>query len=397
MDDHFPAAPAGGIGDVAEMLLHYARTKTTFQTAKAMMLPADRYTDAKRWQAEMQSIFLRLPLLLATTAELRATGSYKAMDAMGRPVLLTRDAQGRVHAFLNVCAHRGAPVAEAGCGVRSRFICPYHAWSYGLDGSLLAVGGAASFGPLDRASRGLTALPCEERAGMIFVVLTPGVLIDVDAFYGAMLADFAAVDFAGYTYLGSRVIEGANWKIAMDGNLEGYHFAALHPTTIHPRTLSNLTYYEAFGPHLRIGFAQTAIEQKLGQVPRAQWDRQENDGFDFVRILFPNVSVFLAPEIAQLAQIYPGPTPDRNLTVLNYLRRDPPRDEADRVQIEQMMDFLRDVVNDEDYALGRKIQLGLASGALDTVVFGRNERGNQYFHEWVDWYATGGTDPSPRL
>jgi len=171
----------------------------------------------------------------------------------------------------------------------------------------------------------------------------------------------------------------------------------LHPATIHPRTLSNLTYYEAFGPHQRIGFAQTAIAEKLGTVPRERWGERENNGFDFVRILFPNTSAFLAPEITQISQLFPGPTPDRNRTVLTYLRREGPRDEADRAAIDQMMDFLRDVVRDEDYALGFKIQKGLDSGALKEITLGRNERGNQFFHECVDWYLGDRKAPAPSL
>jgi hypothetical protein len=121
-------------------------------------------------------------------------------------------------------------------------------------------------------------------------------------------------------------------------------------------------------------------------MPREQWGHSENTGFDFVRILFPNVSAFLAPEIAQIAQLFPGPTPDKNRTVLLYARRDPPKDDADKANIEQMMNFLRDVTYQEDYVLGMKIQKGIESNAHQSVVFGKNERGNQFFHEYVEWY-----------
>jgi hypothetical protein len=137
---------------------------------------------------------------------------------------------------------------------------------------------------------------------------------------------------------------------------------------------------------------------KLRDVPREDWGRQENTGFDFVRILFPNVSAFLAPEIAQIAQLFPGPTPDTNRTVLLYARRTPPADDADKAQIEQMIDFLRDVTYNEDYLLGLKIQQGLRSGGVKNLVFGKNERGNQFFHEIVEWYlADDKSVPMPAL
>ena len=384
-------------GDVAEVLLEYVERNATFQTGSIKTVPSAHYTDAERWAREMALIFRRVPLMLALSAELPEPGTYKAMDAMGVPVLIARDKDGVARAMLNVCAHRGAPVAADGHGRCSRFTCAYHGWTYAGDGRLIAVTDRQKFGDLDKTTRGLTVLPCRERAGMIFVSLDPGATIDVDEYYGPMLEDFEAAGLANWTFLGSRVIEGANWKITFDGYLEGYHFATLHPKTIHPRTPSNVTHYEAYGPHLRIGFPQVGIG-KLRDVARSQWDTQENNGFDFVRILFPNVSAFLAPELAQIAQLFPGPTPDRNRTVLLYARKRPPGDAADKAAVEQMIDFLRDVTYQEDYVLGLKIQRGVESGAHESVVFGKNERGNQYFHEYVEWYLQNDPHaPRPKL
>ena len=372
-------------GEVAQVLLDYVEQNRTFRTEEVMRVPSVHYTDPERWSREIALIFKRVPLMLALTAEVPNAGDYKAMTALGLPILITRGNDGMARAMLNVCSHRGAPVAADGHGRCARFTCTYHGWTYANDGRLLAVTDREKFGELDKTTHGLTALPCVERAGMIFVVLTPDAPLDVDQFYGSMLDDFEAADLAHWTFLGSRVIEGANWKIAFDGYLEGYHFATLHPKTIHPRTPSNVTHYEACGPHLRIGFPQTGI-RALREVPREQWNSRENQGFDYVRILFPNVSAFLAPEIAQIAQLFPGPTPDQNRTVLLYARREPPRDDADREALDQMINFLRDVTYQEDYVLGLKIQQGLESRAHESIVFGKNERGNQYFHEYVEWY-----------
>ena len=384
------------IGSVAETLLDYVEHDRTYQSDRITTVPASVYTDPDRWAREIDLIFKRVPLMLALSCELPEPGSYKAMDAMGLPVLIVRDKAGAARAFLNVCAHRGAPVVNDGHGSCARFTCKYHSWTYGLDGKLLAVSDREKFGEIDKATRGLRALPCHEQGGMIFAVLTPGETVDFAEFFSGMLDDFEAADLKNWSYLGSRVIEGANWKIAFDGYLEGYHFAALHPTTIHPRTPSNVTHYESYGPHIRIGFPQVSIAQ-LRDVPREEWGKQENHGFDFVRILFPNVSAFLAPEIAQIAQLFPGPTPDKNRTVLNYVRREAPRDAEDKAQLEQMITFLRDVTYEEDYLIGLEIQKGVASGALDSIILGRNERGNQFFHETVDWYLGGRKGPRPTV
>ena len=373
------------IGDAAEKMLEYVENDSTFMTDKVMTVPTESYTDPDQWGAEIELVFKRVPLMLALSCEMPNPGDYKAMDAVGMPVLISRNKAGEVSAFLNVCSHRGAPVAAEGHGNCARFTCKYHGWTYGADGKLVGIADRAKFGEIDKSMRGLRQLPCAEKNGMIFVCLTPDAPIDVDAYYGAMLDDYDKVGLKDWTFLGSRVIEGANWKIAFDGYLEGYHFAMLHPESIFPRTPSNVMHYEGFGPNIRIGFPQRSIA-KLREIPREQWDDQENNGFDFVRIFFPNVSAFLAPEIAQIAQLFPGPTPDKNRTVLLYARKDPPKDDEDKAGIEQMINFLRDVTYNEDYVIGLEIQKGLESGAHEDLVFGRNERGNQYFHEWLNWY-----------
>jgi phenylpropionate dioxygenase-like ring-hydroxylating dioxygenase large terminal subunit len=374
------------IGDVAEIMLDYVESKKTFLTDNTMTVPSSSYTDPDQWEAEMELIFKRVPLMLAFTAEMPNPGDYKAMDAVGLPILISRNKEGAVNAFLNVCAHRGAPVANEGHGNCARFTCKYHSWTYGQDGKLIGISEASKFGEVDKSQRGLRQLPCEERAGMIFVCLTPDAPMDLDDFYQGYLDDFAALDMGSWAWLGTRVIEGANWKVAFDGYLEGYHFASLHPETIYPRTPSNCMHYEGYGASMRIGFPHHAIAENLKDVPRDQWGSQENNGFDFVRILFPNVSAFIAPEITQIAQLFPGPTPDKNRTVLNYLRREPIKDEEDRAGAEAAINFFRDVTYNEDYLIGLEIQKGLESGAQEELIFGRNERGNQFFHEWLNWY-----------
>jgi phenylpropionate dioxygenase-like ring-hydroxylating dioxygenase large terminal subunit len=385
------------VGKVAAAMLDYVENNKTFMTDKSMTVPTRSYLDADQWGAEMELIFKRVPLMLALSCEMPKPGDYKAMEAIGLPILIARDREGAVRAFLNVCSHRGAPVAKDGHGNCSRFTCVYHGWTFATDGRLMGVADPHKFGDVDKSTRGLKRLPCEERHGMIFVVLTPNAPLDLDAYYGDLLDDYSAAGLKDWTFLGSRVIAGANWKIAFDGYLEGYHFAQLHPDTIHPRTPSNVMHYEGFGPNIRIGFPQRSIG-KLRDIPKEKWGEQENNGFDFVRIFFPNVSAFLAPELAQIAQLFPGPTPDKNRTVLLYARKEPPKDDADRANIEAMINFLRDVTYKEDYLLGLDIQRGLQSGAHQDLVFGRNERGNQYFHEWVNWYLQDDpTLPKPTL
>jgi phenylpropionate dioxygenase-like ring-hydroxylating dioxygenase large terminal subunit/ketosteroid isomerase-like protein len=370
---------------IAARLLDHIKTRGTDQSEDILHVPSASYTDAQQFQRETEAIFKRLPILAGLSGEIAQPGQYKALDLMSTPLLLTRLKDGSVRAMLNVCAHRAMKLAE-GSGKCDKFACPYHAWVYGNDGSLIRIAGQDTYGEVDKAAMGLTQLPVYERAGLIFVVLTPGLEVDFAGFLGGMIEDIEQLGVADWHYCGNREIRGANWKVAYDGYLEGYHFAAAHPETIHQRTFSNMMAFHFYGPHQLIGFAQKDMEAKRGEVDPEQLYLHENNGYDFVRTLFPNVSIFVAPEITQVAQLIPGPTVGENRTVLHFVHRQAPQNEEEHQANEVMMDWLKEVVDTEDYSLGLKIQQGLASGAHEHVTFGRNEVGNQEFHRWIDHY-----------
>lgn len=381
--------------NAAERMLHFVETKTTDQAADILRVPVANYLDEGRYQREIERIFNRLPLMLALTIELPEPNDYKAMDVMGRPVLITRGKDGKARAFLNVCKHRAMHLAAEGKGNCARFACQYHGWTYANDGKLIGIAEATTFGEADRSTLHLTELPCDEAAGLIFVILTPELPINAASWMGGMYEDFAALKLETWYYHKSKPMKGANWKVAYDGYLEGYHFQAAHTNTVATRSPSNRASYEGFGPHIRLGFPQNSIT-RLKDLPREEWGRQENNGYDFIRMLFPNMSFFLAPEMGQLAQLFPGPNANQNTTVMNYIFPVKPATPEALETLDKMCDFFFDVVEEEDYFLGLKVQNGLESGAMTHQTFGRNEPGNQFFHKWVAYYLdeTGNT-PAP--
>ena len=384
-------------GDVAAKMLEFVETKTTDQAEDVLRLPVENYLDPIRWQKEIDLIFKRLPLMLALTIELPNANDYKAMEVIGQPLLITRGKDGVARAFLNVCKHRAMQIVAPGSGNCARFACQYHGWTYANDGQLIGIAEAGTFGEVDKSTLHLTPLPCQEVAGMIFVILTPGLDIDAPAFLGGMLDDLAALKLESWYYHKQKPMDGANWKVAYDGYLEGYHFQAAHTNTVATRSPSNRAHYEGFGPHIRLGFPQNSIG-RLHDLPREQWGAQENNGYDFIRMLFPNFSFFLAPEMCQFAQLFPGATPDTNTTMMNYIFPKKPESEAELQKLDEMCDFFYQVVLDEDYALGLKVQKGLESGAMTHLTFGRNEPGNQFFHKWVDYYlAEPGSVAPPQM
>ena len=149
-------------GEVAQVLLDYVEQNRTFRTEQITRVPSVHYTDPERWSREMALIFKRVPLMLALTAELPTAGDYKAMTALGLPILITRGNDGIARAMLNVCAHRGAPVAAEGHGRGARFTCTYHGWTFANDGRLLAVTDREKFGAGSEPAHFVT-LPCVDR------------------------------------------------------------------------------------------------------------------------------------------------------------------------------------------------------------------------------------------
>jgi phenylpropionate dioxygenase-like ring-hydroxylating dioxygenase large terminal subunit len=133
--------------EMARRNLAHVKAGTVDQATGIVRVPARHYLDPQRAQAERERIFLRLPLVLGFSCELREPGAYRALEAAGVPVLLTRGGDGRVRAFLNVCSHRGAIVVDEGSGCASRFSCPYHGWSYDGEGRLVGIAGGWSASP----------------------------------------------------------------------------------------------------------------------------------------------------------------------------------------------------------------------------------------------------------
>ena len=175
----------------------HAKAGTIDQTDDVLKVPATNYYEENRWQLEMKQIFRRLPLMLATTAELKNEGDYKAITAARVPVLITRTANG-VKAYVNMCSHRGAQIMDNGCGNTARFTCPYHAWSFNQEGELFGILSNKEFGEIDKSCHGLVELPCLERAGLIWVITNPDSTLDIETFlsgYDALLEHFGFADW----------------------------------------------------------------------------------------------------------------------------------------------------------------------------------------------------------
>lgn len=356
--------------------------RTTDRAESTMALPVAAYLDPDRYDREVERIFRRLPLALALGSEIREPRSYLARSVLGVPVLLVRGDDGVARAFINVCRHRGAPLCEAGHGTTPRFVCPYHAWSYDHTGALVNVYGGTTFGDIDLAAMSLTRLPIAERAGLLWVSLRPDATFDIDEWLGDFAPQLEALKLEEWHIFEQRELEGPGWKVAWDGYLEGYHQSALHPNTVGLNTIGNMMVVDAFGPHQRIVFGRKSLAQ-LTRQPEAEWDPAQH--IRLIHSAFPNLSISgVLGDHCLVSQLYPGSTPDRSLTVQTLLCRGKPESAAALAANAAFSAMVLTAVRDEDYAVGYKIQEGLASGGNTAFLFGRNEPTLQHYHRWVE-------------
>jgi len=376
---------------IASMIRHgvaHAAAGTIDLVDNVMKLSSRVYTSPERYKLEVDRIFKRLPLMLAPSCELPNPGDFKTMDVAGTPVLLVRGQDGVVRSFINSCSHRGTNVETAEHGNARRFTCPYHGWTFGQDGALVAIASPSDFGEIDKSCYGLKALPVAERAGLIFASVDPNSSLDIDAFlsgYDHLLESF---HFKDWHFFSKRRLAGPNWKIAYDGYLDFYHLPVLHKNSLGgPRAfnapLGNRALYHAWGPHQRLVGTDRKTKDLVG-TPESEWsDDQVMTG---VWTIFPSISIASfdgGGRGAMISQLLPGETVGTSYTTQMYLMEKKP-DEETAKHAHAMFDLLETVVRDEDYATGLRQQRALESGTRDHVLFGRNEGGAQTFHAWVE-------------
>lgn len=376
------------LGLTRRALAHF-RSGTTDQAPAVMHMPVDAYVDPARYQREVERVFKHLPQALALRVEIPQAGDYRAMQVLDVPVLMVRGKDGRARAFLNACRHRGAKICQHGSGTARVFTCPYHAWAYNDQGALISRYAADTFGDVDHASLGLTELDCAERAGLIYVKLTPGEALDIDDWLGDFAAELGTLQLDSWYIYAQRELDGPGWKVALDGYLEAYHHNSLHGKTVGKMTIGNLLVLDTYGPHQRLTFGRKTLAELVDQ-PESAWAVDTH--IRLIHNCFPNLSVSgILGDHCLVSQIFPGPTPSSTITRQTVLVAKPPSTEEQHAASELFSDMVLQAVRDEDYAVGRTVQDGLTSGANREFLFGRNEPAVQNYHNTIARLMAGAT------
>ena len=200
---------------------------------RATGLPREAYTDPAFLALERDHLFDASWVFVGPAASIPTGGDMMPLDLVGRPVVLVRQRDSSIRAFHNVCRHRGVILVEE-AKRKPTIVCPYHAWSYGLDGALLRTphfggDGNHDMAPIDPGCLGLKAIRCEIWNGLVFLNLS-GDAVPLDEHMAPLERRYAEFDFSMMRLGGMMEFEiAANWKLPIENYIEGYHLPWTHP------------------------------------------------------------------------------------------------------------------------------------------------------------------------
>jgi choline monooxygenase len=323
---------------------------------EAATLPWSWYSDPAVLKAEHERIFRRAWQYAGHAGQLQGSGSFFACRAGDVPIVVTRDRTGEVRAFANVCRHRGSLLVE-GEGRRGTIQCPYHAWTYELDGSLRTAPRSEREQDFDRSSLGLVPVAVGAWGPLLFV--NPDVaaaplgdtLGPVPDLVGSVGIDVGALEHR----LRSDFVLEANWKIAAENFLECYHCQIAHPGLAGLLDVSPDAYrLEAEG----LVSSQFGARRTDGHAPYDAAGEIDRGQFHFV---WPNLKVNIEPGRPNLSLGVLLPDgPERTVGFFDYFF-------APDVSDEWVREFVAfdDQVGAEDKALVERVQRGVRSGVLE--------------------------------
>ncbi len=364
-------------------LLAMIEQRRTSMAEAIFFNPVVSYTDLAQQQLEQQHLFGSRPLLIGLGAQLASPGDYLTDDLSGVPVLVVRDNMGTLNAFINVCRHRGARLLNGAGSTAGTLICPYHGWTYGLDGQLQRLHPPGSFEGLSCAERNLTRLNVLEQHGLIWVHPTPQGQIDVVETLGQLANEIQAFGFQHYVHYQTRRLRRRfNWKVVVDTFLENWHFSTLHRQTVLPIFLPGISHFEGCGAHLRLIMPRRSIVE-LFEQPEEQWDLLRHSAIIYV--LFPNTLLVWQGDHLEVWRAFSA-GPDRvdqcQIEVSLHVPA-APTSEKEKAHWDKNMTLLMATVDDEDFRLARHLQIGYASCAQQHLTFGKNEPALQHFHRAI--------------
>tara|TARA_R110001606_G_scaffold216728_1_gene364616 strand:- start:3755 stop:4912 length:1158 start_codon:yes stop_codon:yes gene_type:complete len=343
-------------------------------------IPADVYTSPRRFADEWAAIFRKCPVPVGVSGLLPKPGMVVRNDSYGVPILLSRAKDGVVRAFLNVCRHRGVTLCQDASREGHRLVCPYHAWTYGLDGTLIGVPRQDTFSDFDKAGHGLIQLGCQEISGMIWVGLDKDHQPDFSTVSGEIADELASIDIERMHVFSQKDYKvKANWKLVIDAFLEGYHVTRLHANSVGQMFTEYVNGVDPIGRHIRqLSGRGNFDNSKVG----ATYGAVRNTTV-ISYLLFPNTIIITSPSYVSVMIVVPVSEHESHIDYYMLTDRAPasPKEEA---HFQRSFDLIDKVFGEEDFQAATWGQEGLSTGAIDHLLLGGLEQALRMFHDRIE-------------
>jgi len=378
-------------------------------------VPTDMYWQPEFHDREMAAIYKRSWLCLGRVEQVKEAGDYfvKEIETFKMSVIVARAKDNKIRAFYNVCQHRGNHVELKPCGNADGFVCPFHGWSYSLDGRLAGVPDQRAFYDLDKSEKGLQQINLDIWEGFIFINFDENPEQTLTEFLGQQGADLAGYPF----HLGTEVFEyegliKCNWKCMVDSFCETYHVPILHARSVtdtlaspenphgrlidirlkgphrtqsvwgnmsyQPNPVQGLAFANAPGPSITSGSVDMGADLPKG----LNETRAENWSID-VTVFFPNWIIVMGTGMYFTHQMWPVSSNEVIWQMRGFLR--PASNAAQRFGQENSMVELRDAVLEDCNTLER-IQQSLDQGLLKDFIFHDHELALRHqYHVVKQW------------
>lgn len=351
-----------------------------FESARAM--PPEVYTSQAFLNEELEHIFRKDWYCIGRADALAKPGDYATCDLAGQPIAVLRDKDGALRAVSNVCLHRMSTLLH-GRGNTRAIVCPYHAWTYNLDGSLRGAPAMTLNQGFCKEDYTLPAIRCEEWLGWVFVTLNPDAAPVAETLHevAAMVAGYDMTNYTEAFY--EEHVWDTNWKVLAENFMESYHLPVCHAGTIGglskleemvcPPGLPAFNYHTILkDDSLRIAMAHPSNDRLHGVERRTT----------FLLALYPSLLITLTPGYFWYLSLHPRGPGQVHIRFGGGMSDDY-KDDADAQQNFADLKALLDRVNVEDRGCTEKVFRGLSSGLAQPGHLSHLERPNYDFATYL--------------
>jgi phenylpropionate dioxygenase-like ring-hydroxylating dioxygenase large terminal subunit len=365
---------------VAARLLDHLRNNTTDVAPGPLMVPVDHFVSPERAAAE-RAMLKRLPIVVGHHSDLPEPGTFITKDVLDTPLLIVRQTDGTVAAFLNMCRHRGGIVESAPSGSRRRFMCKYHGWTYDRDGGALShIPYEETFGDIDRGCFGLHPVRLEEYHGLLWADFSNDNGRTVRDYLGEEAdSQIRHFDLDGSVqFMDQHIDVRVNWKLVMDGANDILHLKFLHANGVGKLINTGTSAFERYGRHGQQFSPRKRMEElaKSGGTVDDLWRYMGSN----LRI-FPTSMLIAAPDHVEFWTVWPETDPSRCRINIRFLVRPEILTDTMKERITRSWEILEEASVTEDFPMEESIQKNSLASPAGDFCYGRNELSIQQFHE----------------